>query len=607
MSKTGWTKELFQFKRLNHQIFFLMIICITIPLLVISIVIYIYSVQTVKNEYQNSSDLLLNNLSFNIDQYLQSIEMATLTAQMDGHLHTALENWSENDLEQVPYESILYEKAIENFISTIEVSIKNIDSVQIYVGNRVFYSTISNRETNNFTNVIEQRWYKQTIEKQGSIAIFGTHQPFHRASSNQPVISIARVINKSGTKKPLGVLLIDIRLDSLREILTLSENSNRNFVILDKNGNVIYSTSSIQLNESMSLEPHSQSLLAVLENETGSYFAPVAGVHSMINYVTSPYSGWRVVQYIDEKEVTKQAGILREIILGLAFISIGTAVLFMYILYSRVTKPIILLSKQVELIGKGKFNVNLNLNSNRQDEFGLLYHGIQGMVVDIQNYIERSSALKAKQKVAHYRALKSQINPHFLANTLSTIQMKAVINKQPDIEEMISLLGLLFRSYIQTGKEIVTLKEELSHTRIYVQVQQMRFGNKIKYEETLAPGSENIEIIHFSLQPIVENAIVHGLETKGGSGTINVSTEIMNNDLIVSIIDDGIGMNEEQLQDIHKHLSQSKDTFNDEHIGIKNIHNQIKFYFGEQYGIEIRSTLGEGTTVTLRIPAKKRD
>jgi two-component system sensor histidine kinase YesM len=272
----------------------------------------------------------------------------------------------------------------------------------------------------------------------------------------------------------------------------------------------------------------------------------------------------------------------------------------MYLLSLRVTRPVIYLSKQVKLVGKGMFNVNLT--SSRKDEFGVLFNGIRKMVTDIQVYIERTSILRAQQKLAQYRALKSQINPHFLANALETIQMKAVINKQHEISEMIGLLGGLFRSHIQTGKETISLEEELSQIRLYVKIQQMRFGPKIKYVENLAPNSESVRILHFSLQPIVENGIVHGLEPKSGSGVLEVSTVFSKGDLLITVRDDGIGMSNEKLQQLQKRLEDRTNTMDESHIGIKNVHDQIKYYYGQQYGLDIISSFEAGTTVTIRIP-----
>lgn len=593
--------QLFRFKHVNHQIFVLMILTITIPLLILSVMIYIFSIQSAKNEYQNSSNLILNNLSFNFDQYLQSIEMGALTAQMDSKLQNALENWGINDSDRDNVQSLEYENAIEHFISTIEITIENVDSVQIYIGDRVFYSTLK-KSVYDVSNLTNEEWYKQTIAQKGKIVLFGTHQPFNRVNANESVISIARVINKSGSRQPLGVLLIDIRLDSLRNILDLSENHHRNFVILDPIGTVIYASDLDQIDSTMAFKPTIQPLLTDSIDEFGNFYAPVDGVYSFFNFVTSPYSGWTVIQYIEEQEMTKHADMLRKVILGLAFFSIGMAMLFMVILYTRVTEPIIYLGRQVKMIGSGKFDVNLT--SKRQDEFGGLYQGISKMVTDIQDYIERSSVLKAQQKLAHYRALKSQINPHFLANALESIQMKAVLNNQRDIAEMIGVLGQLFRINIQSGKETITLEEELNHIRLYIQVQQMRFGDKIQYIENLAPTSESMRLLHFSLQPLVENGIVHGLECKYGAGVLEVSSTFSGKDMLIMVKDNGVGIDEEQLRHLQNRLAQVSNTLTEEHIGLKNVHDQIRYYFGDQYGIEIDSLLGVGTTVTIRIPAR---
>lgn len=592
--------QLFQFKHVNYQIFVLMIITITIPLLILSVVIYIFSIQSAKNEYQNSSNLILNNLSFNFDQYLRSVEIGALTAHMDSRLQNALENWGKTDSEKDYVQSLEYENAIENFISSIEMTIENVDSVQIFLDNRVFYSSFK-RAVYDVTNLSSEEWYQQTMEQKGKIVLFGTHKPFHRPNSDESVISIARVINKSGTRNPLGVLLIDIRLDTLRNILNLSENRNRNFVILDDIGKVVYASDLNQINSNRTFKTNIQIAISDSKEDTGSFYSEVDGVRSFFNYVTSPYSQWTVIQYIEEQEMTKHANLLRQVILWLALFSLAMAMLFMMILYSRVTKPIIFLSKQVKKIGSGKFDVNLS--SERQDEFGGLYQGISKMVSDLQVYIERAAYLKAQQQLAHYRALKGQVNPHFLANALESIQMKAIINNQRDIAEMIGLLGQLFRITIQSGKETITVEEELNHIRLYIQVQQMRFGDKIQYLENLAPYSDSIQIVHFSLQPLVENAIVHGLEPKLGHGTLEVSTTIVGKDLLIMIQDNGVGINLKQVQYLRDYLEESSNTLMQKHIGLKNVHEQIRYYFGDKYGVTIDSILGEGTTVTVRIPA----
>ncbi|MCK9857645.1 histidine kinase [Paenibacillus sp. ATY16] len=588
--------------RVNHQIFILMICIITLPLTIMSGIVYLFSLQTVKNEYQNSANLILNNLSFNIDQYLQSIETGTLTAQLDSQLQSSLVHWSENKNTDPSDISIKYGGVIEQFISRIELTVKNVDSVQVFAGGRIFYSADFNQSDYNTDDVFNQDWYKKTLHSQGKAVLFGAHTPFLRTNSSESVISIARVINKTGTRTNLAVILVDIRLDSLREILSLSENTNRNFLILDDEGGIVYSSDPNQEQLLKDLgQPGSQ---AKLQAYAGNYYSAMNGVPSYLNFITSPFSGWKVIQYMDEHNMTKDAAMFRKILLWGALCSLVTALLFMIMLSKRVTKPIIQLSKQVRAVGLGKFDVDLS--TERQDEFGVLYKGIRKMVEDLQEHIERSSMTLAQQKVAQYGALKSQINPHFLANALESIQMKAIIAGQRDIADMVGLLGRLFRIHIQTGKDIVSLREELEHTRLYVKVQQMRFGDKISYSEKIEPGAEMLPVLHFSLQPIVENAIVHGLERKSGQGSLEIAAFVSGQALHIEVADNGAGMTEEDFAKLRQRLNEAaEDTLGSTHIGVKNVQDRIRYYYGDGYGLAFESRPGEGTKVTLRFPAAK--
>ncbi|WP_459954440.1 cache domain-containing sensor histidine kinase [Paenibacillus pini] len=583
-------------RHLNTQIFALMILTITIPLMLISGVIYYVSLQTVKAEYKNSSNLILNNLSFNIDQYLQSIEKGTLYAHMDGQLQNALEKWMSKPEED---QKLNYQNVIQHFIATLEMTIKNVNSVQIYSGNQLFYSANFNRADIDYENFEQDEWYKKTVQRKGAIVIFGTHTPFHKMNSTEKVISIARVINKTGGKQPLGVMLVDIRLDSLSEILNLSENTKRNFVITDQTGAIIYASNNLDISKPLQMDR--QVFSKVLNEQSGSFNTTFAAHSSYLNFVTSPYSGWKVIQYMDEKEMTKDSALLSTIILALAVGSIGMAVLFMIIMRSRVTEPIIFLKRQVEKVGMGNFDVDLG--STRRDEFGVLYQGLRKMVEELQNYIERSSRAIVQQKVARLGALKSQINPHFLANTLESVQMKAILSGDREIAEMVGTLGQLFRIHTQMSKDIIPLHQELEHIRLYVKVQQMRFGDKIQYVENLAPDTESLQVVHFSLQPLIENAIIHGLERQVGAGLLEVSSTLSENLLLITIRDNGTGVSHEQLLNLQQRISNHSDVDMDSHIGLINVNERIRLYFGEQYGIYIHSELGEGTTITIRLPA----
>lgn len=573
---------------------------ITIPLLIFSIIIYYSSVQSVKKEYAESSQLILNNLSFNIDQYLRSIETGVLSIYLEHDFQQTLEEWRGVNADTDPYLNLLLETNLKHFIGSINLSINNAESVQIYSDNQIFHSDFYRYQVFDASHIADTSVYQKALEMKGKLILLSTHQS-QFSTSDTKVISLVRTINKIGSKQPLGVLVINIKLDAIHDILGLSETSNRNFVIIDEDAAIIYASDDTIINDSMELIGNNQSIKNVPSMDKSDLYLTVNHTNSFVNYVTSPYSNWTVIQYTDQEEMVKQAKQLRIIIWILILLSLITAFSFMFILQRRVTQPVIKLSEKVHSIGKGDFSVQLS-DTARVDEFGTLHKGFNQMARDLEQNVERLSTLKTQQKVAHYSALKSQIQPHFLANALESIQMKAIINKQYDISEMIGLLGALFRKSLQSGKELVKLQHELSHTRLYVEVQQMRFGDKIQYIEDIEERALNKGILHFSLQPFVENAIVHGLEPLGKPGTIFIKAKIISEELYITIQDNGIGMDVHTLELIRERLLSTSEQLNDEHIGLKNVHDQIRFYFGESYGISITSELNKGTTVALRLP-----
>lgn len=592
-------------KSIRKEIFTLFIGVVTIPFVLISVLTYWISVDAVKKEFQNSSELILNNLSFNIDQYLRGIENATLFAYMDQRLQNTLENFNEQPRD---YQALAYQQVINNFISSLESTIKNVHSVQLFTNSQTFYAGTGGYDivgADYDYRYQESDWYKATLASPTQRMLFGTHKPFQRKYSNDLVISFSRVVNKVNTGKQLGVLLIDIRLDSIREILELSENNKRSFIIIDPEGNTIYTSRNEQVKLMSKLNMDDSSMDQILHTQKGSLHTQFADEKVFVNYLTSNYSGWKVIQYVNERDMIQDSLLLGRMFIILAVCSTGVAMLFMYFISTRVSQPIIDLSKKMKLLGQGNFNVQLD--SKRQDEVGILYRGLRKMIDDLKSYIDRATTAKAKQKEAQFNALKSQINPHFLSNTLESIQMQAIINNQRHLGEMIGVLGKLFKIHTQTGKELVPLHRELEHIRLYISLQQMRYGDKIEYVEQIEDSCPKLYVVHFMLQPLIENTITHGLEQQSSKGQIIVQAYIQQECLWLHITDNGVGIAEERLQELRSLLRTEYDTPHIEHIGLKNVHDRIRLYFGDQYGLTLDSKAGEGTLITICLPIVEQD
>ena len=241
------------------------------------------------------------------------------------------------------------------------------------------------------------------------------------------------------------------------------------------------------------------------------------------------------------------------------------------------------------------------------DEISALYRDLNTMIDSIQRLVStvyeeqvQKERLYSRQKDVEFKMLASQINPHFLYNTLETIRMKARCNGQAEIEELVKMLAKIMRRNIQVGDKLVTLKSELELVEYYLKIQQYRYGERIRYSIDVRCDIEYLKIMPLLIQPVVENAVVHGLETKEGEGEIRIIVERTDR-LKIYVIDNGNGMSEEKLKEIEKSLNDFSKLDRD-HIGLMNVNQRIKLLYGDEYGIYITSKVNEGTTVMIEIP-----
>lgn len=288
------------------------------------------------------------------------------------------------------------------------------------------------------------------------------------------------------------------------------------------------------------------------------------------------------------------------VLLGLLIITFGFSYGFSSIL---LLKNISSLLKTVRNVKRG--NLLARFKSTSVDEIYELGNSFNEMLERINLLIEekfisdvmvKDAELKAKEY--ELNLLQSQINPHFLYNTLKTAQYMAFA-KDPRTEKMIKLLIALFKTSITRGEKVVRISEEIAHVKTYVDILQMRFGDKVKVIYQVSDDMLDIPVLKLTLQPIVENAIYHGLEVTEHGGTIVIEVRKMKESLQITISDDGVGMKEAKLQEIKSTLAGKT---KGESIGIINVHERIKLYFGDEYGIEVDSTLGKGTKVIIHFP-----
>lgn len=269
-------------------------------------------------------------------------------------------------------------------------------------------------------------------------------------------------------------------------------------------------------------------------------------------------------------------------------------------LAKEITDPIASLSENVRKVGYGDFRIQ-SVETN-VIEVKNLNQGVQKMARRIETLLQNVQEEERKQHMIQLELLQAQVSPHFLYNTLDTIVWMIECDKSDEATEMVVALSDFFRLVLSKGKEFISIRMEEQHIRSYLQIQEKRYHDIMEYHIDLSPELYEYQIPKMTLQPIVENALYHGIKCKRSKGIIDISGELTGNLIYLTVSDDGAGMDEENLKNLsHEILKPCKET--DRGFGLANVNERIRMYFGDEYGIHIESASGRGTKITIVIPA----
>lgn len=274
-------------------------------------------------------------------------------------------------------------------------------------------------------------------------------------------------------------------------------------------------------------------------------------------------------------------------------------VLLSYYIPLSITRPIRKLSEVTDQVAKGDLSVRSNVRTGA--EVTMLNDSLNSMIDKINELLEQVKKEQVRLRKAEFELLQAQINPHFLYNTLDTIVWLAESGEQKMVVSMVGSLSDFFRTSLNQGKDIVSIKEELAHVRSYLEIQQVRYQDIMNYEIDVAEEFDKCLIPKITIQPLVENALYHGIKNKRGIGKIIITGKREGGILILRIEDNGIGITKERLLQVQREI-EGKVTDKKDIYGLYNVNERIRLNFGEEFGIFIDSKYGEGTVVTVKLP-----
>lgn len=328
----------------------------------------------------------------------------------------------------------------------------------------------------------------------------------------------------------------------------------------------------------------------------------IDNVSYFVTYTTAKYTGFVYLNIIPYENIFRIVTVMKNSVLLSMIVLTLLVIVVSFKLAESLTKPLEQLTSKMKLVQNGAFELvdAEGVEESRTDEIGQLQKNFYIMIKKINTLIKEDHAKQIAIKDAQYRALQAQINPHFLYNTLDSINWMAKLNQQHEISRMVEALGYLLRSSISKKEYMVSVEEELKILDNYITIQRMRYGERLKFEVDVAPDYLDYYIPKLSFQPIVENSINYALENMLETCIIRLGAYTEGEEVKFYIQDNGPGISEELLSRINRGEVESKGTG----IGLKNIDERIKMAFGKKYGIKIESQLGKGTRVTISIPRK---
>lgn len=413
---------------------------------------------------------------------------------------------------------------------------------------------------------------------------------------DQPMIVASKVLEDYEANEVYGSLYIAIREKDFREFYNNYTSIGNDFFILNSNGEIISS------NQSHWLGQKHQELLnyAISMEESGEdYFN--ANIFDKNQIVLAEYLlpfDMYIVNLIDKDMVMNSLIDTKTIV----FISVGivaVALLVVFLMSRRMTKSLRLLVDEISTISKNQFKQYLTVDSSYETR--QISETFNLMLEELHEYVNKLVITQKKQRNAELEALQQQINPHFLYNTLASIKFMVIQGDKQKAEDTINALIYLLQNTIGNISETITVKQEIENIKNYVFINQVRHGNRIQVNYYFSPDSLSYRIPKLIIQPFIENAFFHGFNNKQ-TGHIRILIARKDHYLLCEVIDDGDGM---VIDQDHQLLQQKTKRKLFHGIGVKNVHERLRLLYGEEYGVEISSELGEGTSVKIRLPLIK--
>lgn len=446
-----------------------------------------------------------------------------------------------------------------------------------------------------------QEWYTEPLKTNASVSLTSSHVQ-HIISGQRPwVITLSRGIRdqSSGVEKA-GVFFIDLNYSAISELCDQNNIGNRGYAfILDAEGNIVYHPQQQQLYNELQTE----NISLILEADSDTVLTGKGKNERLYTLSRSEKTGWTTVDCVNVDELLKESNKAQSIYVLIAAALVIVALFLTRFIAGTITSPIQRLRDSMARVQEGDFDVP-DVVETAENEIGSLTRSFNVMTRRIRELMDQNVRDQEAKRKSELKALQSQINPHFLYNTLDSIIWMAEGKKNEEVVLMTASLARLLRQSISNEDEVVPIAQEVEYARGYLTIQKMRYKDKMEFQIDVDPAILHINLIKLVLQPVIENAIYHGLKYKESKGLLIVKGFMKNGNAVLQVIDNGVGMDEETLAHIY---DRHKVNYQSNGVGVYNVQKRLQLYYGSAYGITYESKVGVGTTATITIPGNQED
>lgn len=570
-------KKLFQNTSLDKKLNFVVVLLLFIALVIASMYLSLKSYATFDTLVETNSKEINKQIIFNYETHFNEIRSIAR--------YIELETKNEDNVNSEPLQ-YLY----ESFVTI------NPDIVSISLVSQTGNIEISSEDNYTQMDSLEEReWYTKALTNDSVYFFSEPHTQDLFENQTEQVISVSKKVDYYKNYQLYeGVLIIEINTDKIE---TLAKQTNLgeegHLIIISDSNEIIYSSASSCSDDTC------ESVMFIKETIIGGSFTEIEENDFFMSINTLEGTRWRIATFINVDIISQTKTQINIMLIGVFVVTLITSSAIVATLTRSITKPLNILKNHMKDVSHSD-HLYKEINIKGQKEVVILADAYNGMIKEIRRLLRRLVQEQTDKRKKELIALQTQINPHFLYNTLDSIVWLSEQKQTDEVIEMVIALSRFFRISISRGKDIIDIKDEIAHAKYYLRIQKIRYVNKFEYSMDIEEGVEQYQTVKLILQPIIENAITHGLGVDQ-TGKIDIKVYTEEDSVLMSITNSGYGITEKQIEEIYDMIE------NDNHksVGLKNVAQRLKLYYGEKAGIKITSVLDESTTFCLHFPIER--